>query len=111
MFSVIFSPPGPPIIDIPPQDKNVLSGANVSFYCVGYADPPPEIIWQKNSERIESSDRIKVDAIQGRGQLRIYSVTVGDSGVYKCIYKNSLGEVSRSAKLTVDGQTGIGQFN
>lgn len=102
--------PGPPIIDIPPVDKDVLTGANVSFYCVGYADPPPEIIWRKNSERIETSDRIEVDAIQGSGKLRIYSVTVGDAGVYECIYKNSFGEVRRSAKLTVDGQSGTGQL-
>ena len=91
------------------MDKNVLSGANVSFYCVGFADPPPEIIWEKNSKGVESSDRIKVVAIQGSAELRLSSVTVVDAGVYSCIYKNTFGEVRRSAKLTVDGQSGTGQ--
>ena len=87
------------------MDKNVLTGANVSFYCVGFADPKPEITWEKNSETVEASDRIELNLIQGSAKLRINSVTVGDAGTYECIYKNSYGEVRKSAVLTVDGQT------
>ena len=102
---------GPPIIDIPPVDKNVLSGANVSFYCVGFADPTPQITWEKNSKTVEASDRIELNLKPESAKLRINSVTVGDAGTYECIYKNSHGEVRRSAVLTVDGQTrGKGQL-
>lgn len=90
------------------MDKNVLTGANVSFYCVGYADPHPKITWEKNSETVQASDRIEVvSPVQGSAKLRINSVTVRDAGTYECIYKNSQGEVRRSAVLTVDGQTGF----
>ena len=98
---------GPPIIDIPPVDKNVLTGANVSFYCVGYADPTPDITWEKNSETVQASDRVELSLVQGSTKLRINSVTVTDAGKYECIYKNSQGEVRRSAVLTVDGQAGV----
>ena len=102
---------GPPIIDIPPVDKNVLSGANVSFYCLGFADPTPEITWEKNSETVKASDRIKLNLGPELAYLRIDSVTVADAGTYECVYKNSYGEVRHSAVLTVDGQTrGKGQL-
>lgn len=89
------------------MDKNVLTGANVSFYCVGYADPHPEITWEKNSETVQASDRIELSLVQGSAQLRINSVTIRDAGTYECICKNNQGEVRRSAVLTVDGQTGV----
>ena len=92
------------------MDHNVLSGANVSLYCVGFGDPPPEIVWQKNSESVAASDRIKIDTTHRSGELRISSVTDEDAGVYECKYQNSFGAVKRSAVLTVDGQSGmIGQ--
>ena len=81
----------------------------MSFYCGGYGDPSPEIVWQKNSKNVDKSDRIKLDAVQGSGKLGIYSVTVEDAGTYECIYRNSFGETTRKALLTVDGQTGTGQ--
>ena len=87
------------------MDKNVLTGANVSFYCVGFADPKPEITWEKNSETVKASDRIELNLVQGSAKLRINSVTVGVAGTYECVYKNSYGEVRKSAVLTVDGQT------
>lgn len=93
------------------MDKNVLTGANVTFYCVGFAEPLPKVMWEKNSEAVKASDRIELNLVQGSAKLRITSVMVEDAGTYECIYKNSYGEVRRSAVLTVDGQTrNIGQF-
>lgn len=98
---------GPPIIDVPPSNKRVLSGANVSFLCLGYGSPPPELVWKKNGEVLKETNRIKI-----RGhptfQLQIFSVGVEDAGTYECIYKNPLGEDSRSVLVTVDGQEGRG---
>ena len=107
LFLYLTSFSGPPIIDVPPVDKNVLTGANVSFYCVGYADPKPEVTWEKNSEAVQATDRIELSTVQGSAKLQIKSVTVTDAGKYECIYKNSQGEVRRAAVLTVDGQAGV----
>ena len=95
---------GPPIIDIPPVDQYVLSGANVSFYCVGYSDPMPNLSWKKNGESVQETARIKID--KSLGELRISSALVEDAGKYECVYSNNLGEDKRSAVLNVDGQSG-----
>lgn len=58
---------------------------------------------------VETSHRIKIDPVQGSGELQIISVTVEDAGKYECIYRNSFGEARREASLTVDGQTVTGQ--
>ena len=100
--------PGPPIIDIPPADKYVLSGANVSFYCVGYGTPMPAVTWKKNGEDVKQTDKIKID--QSSGELRISSAKVEDAGTYECIYSNKYGDDRKSAVLHVDGQTGVGKF-
>ena len=97
---------GPPIIDIPPVDQYVLSGANVSFYCVGYGDPKPSLTWKKNGETVQETDRIKIDKLSG--ELRIISASVEDAGTYECVYSNNLGKDKRSVVFNVDGQSGTG---
>lgn len=100
--------PGPPIIDIPPVDKYVLSEANVSFYCVGYGSPTPDVTWRKNGENVKETDRIKID--RSVGELRISSARDEDAGTYECIYSNKYGDDRKSAVLHVDGQTGVCKF-
>ena len=92
---------GPPIITSPPEDISVLSGANVTFFCVGLGAPEPELTWVKDSETIQQSKRVVIDATIG--SLQLFLVTVADVGKYTCVYKNKLGEDRRSGVLRVDG--------
>ena len=86
------------------MDQYVLSGANVSFYCVGYGDPQPNIFWKKNAESVKGTDRMKID--KSSGELRILSAKVEDAGTYECTYSNKHGEDKRSVVFNVDGQSG-----
>ena len=77
----------------------------MSFYCFGYGDPQPSVLWKKNGKTVKEPN--------GKGsqlfdKLQIFSVGVDDAGSYECVYRNKYGEDSRSALLTVDGQTGKG---
>lgn len=92
---------GPPIISTPPKDVSVLSGANVTFFCLGLGAPEPEMTWLKDSETVKPSKRVVIDA--KIGSLRLFVVTVADAGKYTCVYKNRLGEDRKSAVLRVDG--------
>ena len=100
-------PSGPPIIDLTPSDKSVLSGANVSFFCVGVGDPVPSLTWLKDSKQIRPSTTKMIDSTTG--ELRLTSVTVEDGGSYTCVYKNEHGEAKQSVVLTVDGHAGLGE--
>lgn len=93
--------PGPPIIVSPPKDISVLSGANVTFFCLGLGDPEPKRTWLKNSETIRPSKRVAIN--NEMGFLQLFVVTVADVGEYTCVYKNKLGEDRKSAVLRVDG--------
>lgn len=97
----LFSFLGPPIITSPPVDISVLSGANVTFYCIGLGAPYPVMTWLKDSETVEPSKRVVIDS--NFGSLRLFMVTVDDVGEYTCVYKNKFGEDKKSAKLLVDG--------
>ncbi|XP_074615759.1 scavenger receptor cysteine-rich type 1 protein M160-like isoform X2 [Acropora palmata] len=96
---------GRPKVAIPPSNQDVLSGANVSFYCFGYGDPQPNVLWKKNGKTLKEPNGKKSLLFE---KLQISSVGVDQAGSYECVYRNKYGEDSRSALLTVDGQTGKG---
>ena len=77
---------GPPIITSPPKDISVLSGANVTFFCVGLGDPEPTLTWLKASETVRPSKRIAIN--DQMRSLQLFVVTVADAGKYTCVYKN-----------------------
>ena len=79
----------------------MLSGANVTFFCPGLGAPEPGLTWLKDSETIQPSKRVVIDA-KARF-LQLFMVTVADAGKYTCVYKNRLGEDRKSAVLRVDG--------
>lgn len=41
------------------------------------------------------------------GQLEIKKIVPEDSGIYKCVAKNEMGEDSSSAKIEVEGTVGF----
>lgn len=96
---------GRPKIAIPPSNQDVLSGANVSFFCFGYGSPQPTVLWRKNGKTVKKTIGIKNQLFE---KLQIPSVMVDNAGSYECVYRNKHGEDSRTALLTVDGQTGKG---
>lgn len=92
---------GLPIIIRPPIDVSVISNANVSFYCEGLGSPEPKLIWLKDASVIKQSKNIVIDV--NKGELKLYMVSTSDVAKYTCVYRNSNGEVKKSAVLIVDG--------
>lgn len=45
------------------------------------------------------------------GSLRIYNLSVEDSGIYECIASNQYGDVSARAALTVEGELPLCALN
>lgn len=78
-----------------------MSGANVTFFCIGLGAPEPKMTWLKDSEPVKSSKRAVIDT--NMGSLKLFVVTVVDAGRYTCVYKNKYGEDKKSAVLVVDG--------
>lgn len=45
------------------------------------------------------------------GSLRIYNLSVEDSGIYECIASNQYGDISARAALTVEGELPLCALN
>ena len=59
-----------------------------------------KVIWKKNGKELKSEKNVKIVADKKSHQLIIEDVTIEDGGEYSCV----AGDVSTSAKLTVEGE-------
>ena len=67
--------------------------------------PVPDVEWQKGGKPIRDGRRVKIDKEKdGVHSLRIPCAETVDKGEYTCIAKNKVGQVSCSARLTVQGK-------
>ncbi|XP_065205200.1 peroxidasin homolog [Planococcus citri] len=94
-----------PVIIQKPFDMSIPTFSNISLPCKSDGKPQPKIQWLKNNEPIIADD-LKF-RIQSNGSLNIYNMHVADSGVYKCIASNSLGNETASGTLTVLLEPGV----
>ena len=87
------------------QEYIITENDNITCTAIGY--PVPDIVWLNNDGSVVDKNRIKTDGAMatGVGNLSIVSVsmTIGrnDTGVYKCIANNSIGNDTRTINITV----------
>lgn len=82
------------------KDRVIAEGAAMTISC--YVNgTEPMVKWQKDGNIIDFGSRLKNKTAEGHALLEFTSVVVEDSGEYKCIARNALGEVSTSMILTV----------
>ena len=97
-----------PRITVKPNLQQLDNGNKLLFQCEIEASPKPEIKWYKENNLIVESNRMK-SKIQEKSaktfllNLEIDNLTSDDSGQYKVIAKNFLGEVSASIALNFAG--------
>ena len=78
------------------QNKyNVIFGKNVTITCKANSFPLPDYMIFYNGTSLTNVVN---------GMTTIKSVNYSDGGLYKCIANNSLGNVSASFNLTVQGK-------
>ncbi|XP_044733835.1 peroxidasin isoform X3 [Chrysoperla carnea] len=85
-----------------PHDVEVKWGGTAKFTCRVAGDPTPEVVWMKNSTKLEPDNRI---SILPDGSLQIDETKDVDIGEYECMAKSDMGEAkSRPARMVVDGR-------
>lgn len=95
---------GSPKIFIIPQDVTALEGDTVSFDCLVTGQPPPEQTWLFEDIPVTAFDLPQFTIGEEEfGSLKIYNISYEDEGMYTCIYNSSIGEIVRSAQLSVQG--------
>lgn len=66
--------------------------------------PPPRVTWFRNGENLDGSPAVYTTDTLGVCSLVITSVSLEDSGLYKAVAENALGQAISTATLLVIGK-------
>ena len=98
---IVFFFPDSAEITFDPEAEIKSEGENLTLSCNATGNPVPTISWTKDGSPVNQSGRISFSADEK--QLTITNVNRTDSGEYRCMASNSLGNDTSSAS-TVDIQ-------
>ncbi|XP_072220636.1 receptor-type tyrosine-protein phosphatase S-like isoform X5 [Leuresthes tenuis] len=86
-----------------PTDQIGVSGGAASFVCQATANPKPVVYWNKKGKKVNSQRIETIEFDEGAGAvLRIQPLRAPrDENTYECVARNSEGEVSVTAKLSI----------
>jgi len=90
-----------PEIATHPQNKTRIEGDNVTLSCNVDGNPVPTISWTRDGSPVNTSGRISIS--DDKNQLTITQVKRTDSGTYRCMANNNLGNATSNA-ATLDVQ-------
>ena len=88
-----------PVIAVSPAKVTVNEKGTASFQCSVSGNPQPTITWSKR----DGQSDITQSAVS-RGTFLLQTVAGSDSGVYKCLASNILGQAEALVQLEVNGK-------
>ncbi|KJH44301.1 immunoglobulin I-set domain protein [Dictyocaulus viviparus] len=93
-----------PGFTVPLTVRRAKPGDNVTFECVPYGNPFPQIKWLKDGMELLSSEKITFESLQDETQrLHLTDVNFFNEGYYRCVATNEYGTASTKAELCIDG--------
>ncbi|KAI0984834.1 hypothetical protein GJ496_004612 [Pomphorhynchus laevis] len=90
-----------PLVEEDLSDVTVYSGGIMQLKCRIKDRNVPDVKWIKDDQSIDQSGRVITEIVDGIATLTIYTVTLEDAGLYKCIITNDVGVVESVAEVTV----------
>ncbi len=91
-----------PKITVHPETQTKTEGdAYVTLSCDASGNPAPVISWSRNGSPVDTSNISRISFSGDNKQLTISNVSRADSGEYRCVANNKLGNASSSATLNV----------
>ena len=90
-----------PEINVHPKAETISEGENLTLVCNATGNPAPTLSWIRDGSPVETSGRISIS--DDKKQLTITNVSRTDSGEYRCVANNSLGNETSNV-ATVDVQ-------
>ena len=97
-------PPVPPSLypdcDV---DVNAARGSTVTFQFQVSGQPEPTVVWERESQRMTTDDRVIITTNDGVTSLTMHDVARDDEGLYVCCATNHLGNTVQECQLTLLG--------
>ena len=81
-----------------PKDATIVEGDVAVFSCTVDGNPSPRVTWTKNGEKlnITANQRLTVSSLNNKHSFTITNVHRSDSGQYRCVIINSVGNITSS---------------
>ena len=76
-------------------------GATLELSCEATGIPAPTLTWLRDGKELGRSARVSISADK---KVTIKSVVAADAGVYTCLFKNPVAQVSHDIRVVVKGQ-------
>lgn len=83
------------------QDTVMFEGDDLLFDCIMMGEPEPEVIWYHDEIPLKASSDVMFKFEGDHCMLTMRSLTIGDTGRYKCVAVNAAGEASCECNLLV----------
>ena len=91
-----------PEITTHPQNGTKTEGQNVTLFCNVSGNPLPKLTWTIDGSPVNTMVNPRISLSSDKKDLTIRNVSRLDSGEYRCVANNSLGNaISNVAKLDV----------
>ncbi len=91
-----------PEITVHPKPLTKTEGDDVTLSCNADGNPEPTISWTRNGAPINTTGNSRISFSSNKKKLAITNVNRTDSGEYRCVANNSLGnDTSNSATLNI----------
>ena len=95
-----------PEITVHPRSGAETEGNNVTLSCDATANPVPTILWTRDGYPVNTSINSRISFAADKRQLTITNVNRVDSGEYRCVASNILGNTTSNA-ATLDIQCNL----
>uniref|UniRef100_A0A0K0DG20 Muscle M-line assembly protein unc-89 n=1 Tax=Angiostrongylus cantonensis TaxID=6313 RepID=A0A0K0DG20_ANGCA len=94
-----------PGFTVPLTVRRAKPGENVTFECVPYGNPFPEIKWLKDGIELSPSANVSFESLpDGTQRLHLVDVNFFNEGFFRCVATNEYGTASTKAELSIDGE-------
>lgn len=90
-----------PEIEAPVEGIIVKEGEEITFEVVVKGNPKPEIDWFKDERMILETSKRDIKKRGDSYQVMVLSSTLDDTGIYKCVAGNKLGQTSKTIDVQV----------
>uniref|UniRef100_A0AC35UA75 Muscle M-line assembly protein unc-89 n=1 Tax=Rhabditophanes sp. KR3021 TaxID=114890 RepID=A0AC35UA75_9BILA len=97
-----------PGFTIPLFVKRCKVGESVTFECLPFGKPFPDVKFLKDGMQLHDSADVKIESQpEGMQRLTLSNVTFEQEGYYRCVVSNAFGTASTKAELTVQGDRSV----
>lgn len=83
----------------------VSEGDELKINVTVQGKPRPDVEWFKDDKPLKRTSRMSLSTRGNKFGVTIFSVALEDSGVYKCVAKNTAGTTTKTFQVNIEGRS------